>query len=393
MRTPTYFNKTFNIGVTDFNACVGNNGIQDHETYGLGYHEATLCMIDACKKHSVTLDAIIYPLVFCARHRIELFLKDCLLKFKEIRTTPKIDEKLLQSTHDLEKLWYIFKDVAAETDRRFLFFRSNAEDYILDFAEMDLTGETFRYPYDKYKTIHMEETPIINMLILEKRYNELSKMMEELEFLTKFLIYEYAQKTYTSELSRAELEEISKSLPKKDEWGGESFDKAKEKIKTKFDLSNGKLSKAIDIIKKHKEFSYNIGCFLPLQILSPKEFELYLETYRYLHSEKKYGRKTSERDGMHEVLHAEAKCVEKIKNELPREAIVGLFTLLELGKLNYYSEALDFLYEKYDTEACDDQEILEYCSYILNNTQALRYLERAFNKINEPELLHLLTER
>jgi hypothetical protein len=200
MRTPTYFNKTFNIGETHFNACVGNNGVQDHETYGLGYHEATLKMIEACKNHSVTLDAIIYPIVFCARHRIELFLKDSLLKFNEIRANAKCDEKLLQSTHDLEKLWGLFKEVASNTDRRFYSFVDNAEDYILDFSEIDITGETFRYPYDKYKTIHMEETPIINILIFEKRYVELSKMINEFEFLVNHLIYEYAQNTYTSEL-------------------------------------------------------------------------------------------------------------------------------------------------------------------------------------------------
>lgn len=392
MRTATYYNKTFNIGEMHLNACVGNNGLQDHETYGLGFHEATLCMIDACKKHSVTLDAIIYPLVFCARHRIELFLKDCLLKFKEIRENAKIDEKLLQSTHDLERLWDIFKKVAEDTDRRFLTFKNDAEEYILDFSEMDPTGETFRYPYDKYKTIHMEETPIINILIFEKRYNELSEMMEEFEYLANHLIYEYSQNTYTPELSREEIEEISKTLPKKNEWGEKAFDKAKEKIKVKFGLSNRKFSKAIDIIKKHKEFSYNVGVILPLGFLSIEEFEKYLVTYRYFHSEKMYGKKSFKRDNLHEVWHAETKCVEKIKNELSREAIVGLFTLLELGKLDYYSEALGFLYEKYDREACGDIEIIECCSYILNNTQSLRYLERAFNKINEPDFLRILKE-
>lgn len=393
MRTPTYFNKTFNIGETHFNACVGNNGIQDHETYGLGYHEAIQCMIDACKKHSVTLDAIIYPLVFCARHRIELFLKDNILKFKQIRENKKVEEKVLQSTHDLEKLWNLFKNISTETDRRFIPFRDKAEDYILDFSEMDPTGETFRYPYDKYKTIHMEETPIVNILIFENRYNELSEMMEEFEYLTNTLIYEYAQNTFTPELSREDLRQISHILPSKDTWSGESFDKVKEKIQSEFGLSNRKLSKAIDIIKNHKEFSHNIGIEKPLIFLTPKELSSYLETYRYLRSEKIYGKKTFEKDQLEEVRHADAKCVEKVRTELSREAIVCLFTLIELGKLDYYSEALDFLYEKYDREACDDMEILEYCSYIINNTQALRYIEKACRKINQSDLLSILGKK
>ncbi len=87
---------------------------------------------------------------FCARHRIELFLKDCLLKFKEIRGNAKINEKLLQSTHDLERLWDIFKKVAEDTDRRFLTFKNDAEEYVLDFSEMNATGETFRYTPQAY---------------------------------------------------------------------------------------------------------------------------------------------------------------------------------------------------------------------------------------------------
>jgi hypothetical protein len=153
------------------------------------------------------------------------------------------------------------------------------------------------------------------------------------------------------------------------------------------------LSTSINIIKKHKEFSWNIGIIIPLEFLSNDEFEKYLEIYCYLHSEKLYGKKSFAKDDLHEVWHAEAQCVEKIRNELSRKAIVGLFTLLEIGKLDYYSEALGFLYQKYDREACDDREIQEYCSYILNNTQALRYLERAFKKINEPSLLSLLTRK
>ncbi|MDZ7641695.1 MAG: hypothetical protein U5J62_06720 [Desulfurivibrio sp.] len=109
------FNKTFNIGEVHLNACVGDNGLQDLEIYGQGFDFATKSLIEAAKEEFTEIDACIYPLVFCARHRLELFLKDQLVKLKRIRENPGITEKKLIQTHDLKNLWDLYKENGKKT--------------------------------------------------------------------------------------------------------------------------------------------------------------------------------------------------------------------------------------------------------------------------------------
>jgi len=372
MTDKLFFNKTFNIGNnTHLNACVGNNGIQDHYKYGYGYDEAVSLLILA-SENTATIDAIIYPLVFCARHRIELFLKDQLLKLLEIRENKTITEDLLTSTHDLKKLWGLFKTQGTSTDRRIIDFTKKAEEYIIDFSEIDLTGETFRYPYTKFKTLHLLNTPIINIAIFKKRFSEISTFMKIFESLTEFLIYEYEQNTFTKKLSRNDIFDISNILPLKEKWTLDSFDKIKLQIKKKYDLGSKELSKAINIIKAHREFCINIGTELPLEQINIKNMNLYISIYNEYKAID---------------CNKEEAFVERVRLELPKQAIICIYTLVELGKLDYFSEAFDLLYNKYDCKVKDECDLYKYCSYIIRKGKALDHIKNALRNMGQISLL------
>lgn len=76
MRRPIYQNSTFRLGKNiHLNACVGYNGFPNIHTYQLGYYKATIALIESANKNSYDADALVYPIVFSARHAIELFLK------------------------------------------------------------------------------------------------------------------------------------------------------------------------------------------------------------------------------------------------------------------------------------------------------------------------------
>jgi hypothetical protein len=387
MRTPIYFNKTFSFGRdVNLNACVGNNGIQDHRKYGFGYDEAAKLLITAAKQHDITIDAAIYPLVFCARHRIELFLKDQLINFTIIRENRDITEKLLSSTHDLGILWKLFKTHGAKTDRRIIEFIKKAEDYIIDFSEIDPTGETFRYPYDKHKTVHLIKTPIINIAIFGKRYSKLSSLMDDFEHLTKYLIDEYQQKTFTKELSRQDICDISIILPQKEYWSLSSFDKIKIEIKKKYGLSGRKLSNAIDVVKSHREFCINIGIELPLRQTTTENISSYINLYNEYQAK---ARKSIKTNGYLLQSQKEIKStfIKKVKSNLPKTAIICIYTLIELGMLDYFSEAFDFLYNKYESEMENEYDLLKYCSFIINNQMALKFIRTALVKTGQVSLI------
>jgi hypothetical protein len=388
MKLPIYYNKTFSKGRNDsLNACVGINGIQDHEKYGYGFDEATKLLIKAVKSDDTAIDAIIYPLIFCARHRLELFLKDQLLKFPLIRENNEVTEHLLSKTHNLETLWDLFKRVGETTDRRILAFIDEAEEYILDFAEIDPTGETFRYPYDQYKTTHLINTPLINIGVFENRYSKLSTMIDRFESLTKYLIDEYAQKTFTSELSRADIYQISRMLPHKKEWMRASFDSMKAKIRKKFNLSNRKLSKVIDVIKIHREFCTNIGLELPITQMDSDVLKKYLSIYKRIQIKRIQNVRKLAAYWLHYQRRTKGRLIEEFEAELSREAVICIFTLIELGKLAYYGEAFDSLYLRYEHDAAEEYEFSQYCYSITASSRALEFLINGLTKIGQKSLL------
>lgn len=383
MKKLLYYNKTFRIGNDlHLNACVGKNGYQDFRKYGLGYDETVKVLITAAKQYDVTVDAIIYPLVFCARHRIELFLKDQLVKFTLIRNHPEITEKLLNNTHDLNKLWGLFKLHGLKTDKRFVDFIDRAEEYVMDFSEVDPTGETFRYPYTKLKSLHLEDISIINIAIFEKRYLQLSELMERFEYLTMFLIEEYQQKTFTKELSREDIREISKLLPLKEKWSLPNFDDIRANIRDKYKLSSNSLSTAINIIKLHREFCTNIGLELPLTQINKADLYLLINVFE------KYQNVYTKADSAETRNKQKMVLVGQLASELPGKAIICFFTLVELGKLDYYSEAFDFLFQRHEGEAVNYCDLNFYCSVILNNIRALDYIRNALKKLGQISLIN-----
>ena len=212
-------------------------------------------------------------------------------------------------------------------------------------------------------------------------------MIERFECLTEYLIYEYTQKTYTAELSRDDIYEISKMLPNKEEWKLDTFDKIRADIRTKYTLSNRKLSEAIDIIKTHREFCINIGIELPIPQLTTDSIDKYVAIYKRMHTSIPGGANSD--DATRKRRQRKARCVKAMKS-LPQTAIVCIFTLVELGKLDYVGEEFDFLYEKYSRELEDDYDFTQYCSYIAASTKALSFLKKGLEKTGQQSLLKRL---
>ncbi|MCU4339130.1 hypothetical protein KTH08_18045, partial [Acinetobacter dispersus] len=70
--------------ITKYNACVGNNGWVGMSTYIDGFHSSTVILLEALindvDKKSYDgffwgVDTCVYPILFSARHFLELFLK------------------------------------------------------------------------------------------------------------------------------------------------------------------------------------------------------------------------------------------------------------------------------------------------------------------------------
>lgn len=167
-------NKTFNTANPNYNACVGNNGYNDLSTYSEGYDESVKFLLETVFESKSTLDTIVYPIVYAARHRIELFLKHQLLILSKINSVynPIFTYKLM-ATHEISKLWDQFKTLA-KVEPRYNALTCKLDEYITDFYKIDDTGEVFRYPNSNNGLKHLTDIHCINLEAFAQRYFELS---------------------------------------------------------------------------------------------------------------------------------------------------------------------------------------------------------------------------
>jgi hypothetical protein len=254
-------NSTFRGDEVDyhFNACVGDNGWVDADTYVEGYDIAVRRLCDAALNNEVPVDAVIYPIAYSARHRIELSLKGQIKAISKVTGDSSVEASNVSGKHDLAALWSLFSHVSASFDRRYGSLVARVQEKVLDFATIDPNGQTFRYPHDTSGAKHLVKTRVISVRVLKEGYLELDDTLRTICSLTEQLVEEYALGTRTSSLSRRDIEDISLRLTTRDQWNLASFDSIRRNLMAEYKISSNEFSKALNLVQRHHAFAANIG--------------------------------------------------------------------------------------------------------------------------------------
>lgn len=207
------------------------------------------------------VDAIVYPICFNARHFIELFLKDSIRDISALGPNPTQTDVI--ATHDLNMLWGDFAAAIAH-DNRLHELGMPLEEIFKEIADVDNTGMTFRYSRDLDKNVHLPDLEHINLGVLGDRLREMFKQAEVFSLHLSILQQEYYQGTLTGKLHRGKIEAIAKKLPPYEKWA-EQLKPVKKEICEALALSSNDFSKALVLIREHREFSALIGVELPLE--------------------------------------------------------------------------------------------------------------------------------
>lgn len=281
----SFANKTFmGADPTWANACVGDNGAPGMVDYAEGFASAANALLDSAiadQGMELTVDTLVYPVCFTMRHAIELFLKRVtvdLARIGAVRGVPLPAFDLVAS-HDLGLIWAYVKTHAPATDERLASLVSKLDEYVTDVADMDATGQVFRYPFDLENKKHLSSIGIINFVILKRRFNEIQPLLEALNRTAVDLVEEYSWGTCTKSLSRLQIRRIAAELPPKAKWGEAFFDQVKADLKAKYMLGSKELSTAIDLIKKRHEMAACIGAPVPIPGLEVAALERFFDTW------------------------------------------------------------------------------------------------------------------
>jgi hypothetical protein len=250
------------------NACVGNNGNPGIWDYTSGYIQSAELIIDAVLNgHGISppVDTMVYPVCFGLRHALELAIKAGAIAISEIAHIKKIQTHgLSENSHNICDIWKRFKADCKTLDSRLFNITKPMDPVVSIMGEVDPTGQTFRYPTSNESQKHLTDVAIINFHKLKEISTVIKNFTKIIEKASKELVHEYTLGTFTANLSRADIHDISLRLPAHENWKNSKFSNTKEAIINKYSISNSEFSKAVNLIKSHYEFSQNIEIRTPL---------------------------------------------------------------------------------------------------------------------------------
>lgn len=283
-------------------ACVGDNGGTTDEDIRNGFKRTVELLTESLKTGSEVEDLLVYPIVYNARHSIELSLKIAIKMLWRIEEKKGIcySEEVLKErkkelhTHSIECLYKLACD-KKNIDRRIPAYFENIEDMIY-FYYFDEEGDAFKYELNKEDEPHMIKNKIshVSIELLETEFKEVMKKFDDLIYFLDNCIFEYSLGTFTKSLSRADIWDISKRLPVYEEWRTEKFKEVKDEIKQEYHLGSKEFSDAVNLIKENREFSVNIGCEKVFGSITENELKEYASLVRYYSEKSKSDNKGKE---------------------------------------------------------------------------------------------------
>lgn len=344
------------------NACVGDNGSPGYVEYSKGFSSAANLLIDQVLVDGgihLYVDTFIYPVCFNMRHSVELRLKGAIEEITRIAEIKGLSLLFdLSGSHDIGNIWGFFKEKSELLDGRYAEINSAIESTITDIAEVDATGQTFRYPLSVESQKHLTDVAVINFVRLKERFGELECNLDYLHNLNLWLRNEYSQGTFTTKLSRPMLYRLARELPQKKTWAGVDFGAVKAALRGKFGLTSNDLSRAINKIKEHYTLSSMIGELLPLKGVTEEEIILFFDCWIKLNSnvkergddfEREFDFSCYDHERMIEEMHERVRITSEIWPVLSRalnpEFIAGIRSLFYFARDKEYTEYYGVLYE------------------------------------------------
>ena len=294
------------IGQMKYKACVGDNGGYDQETIYEGFSSAVEILFKSIANYDGYVDALVYPILYCMRHSIELFLKETLMnlryihymknndksyrKWKKIRyimgaikrredgvenKRETLNNRLNNMSNELYNNIFKFDSISYSHDLQKLIFDIR-EFYVIDahlkekldsiipiiqiYADIDPMGDAFRYWENSKGIPHFEQRGIniVSLEVVKKHFDIIRNNIDEIECIIYNVTKNYETGFFTKNLNRQQLEEISTMLPDYHN-SKDMLPLRKDIVKNKFNISGREFDMAFQLIKKNRGLSINIG--------------------------------------------------------------------------------------------------------------------------------------
>jgi hypothetical protein len=218
-------------GDRQWNACIGRQGTE--ENYVDGYIEAARELASAIieKRMYAKRDTLVMPILYNARHALELSLKFAINELYEMGVLKNAHPK----NHDILSHWALLQagELGDEALRHYV---TALERYVTSLSEIDDDGQELRYSENRDGQKSLADRSLANIEVIRASLDGLSEVMTQLKYRLLDLAHERATGSYTAQCSRRDLLEIARILPERSNWRDPAFAGAKAEAMRRISL-------------------------------------------------------------------------------------------------------------------------------------------------------------
>ncbi|ATG91421.1 hypothetical protein [Methylomonas koyamae] len=328
-----------------WNACIGIQG--NEQNYVDGYLEAALELASAVidKGLVASRDTLAMPILYNARHAIELSLK---FAINELHRMGVITTRHVPN-HDILSHWRYLRDAGVgDTTLRSLI--TDLEPYVLSLAKIDDDGQELRYPTNQDGKKSLDSIAIVNLPHIRRSLGAMSDILTKL----KYRIFDFGAErntgAFTSECSRRDLRTIAGLLGDHASWVDDSFNDKKAIIRAQFGLSSNQFSRAVTQIRKSRPLAALVGLEASLEYLNDEKAVFALEQWAIAYppvveAKEELGIDYFDRDWekVEQERRVTNELIDTIIANLSEEEISDLEVLFYLGRGREFGEHYDVM--------------------------------------------------
>mgnify|MGYP001106147082 CR=1 FL=1 len=378
-----------------WNACIGRQGHE--ENYIDGYIEAAIELADAIFEKQLVgkRDTLVLPILYNARHAIELALKFATEHLIEASLIKDDGRKL---SHNIKAYWDHLHN-SAIGDEKLSQTIAALKPYIDSLSQIDSDGQELRYHRNRDDDPSLADHAVANLRLIRASLRELEKLISTLKYRTVDFIDERAAGSYTNRCSRTDLLAIARILPRHDLWNTDIFDQQKAVVKERYGLSNKQFSIALDRIQENREMRSALGMTSDLLHLTDDDIISVIEQWRRLHPVRDHDEDdlgldyfdTSRFEAMKESAAVRKDVVTAIEARLSNEALAELEAMFYLERDRIFAEYHESMIARVLREHAATNDTKAEIMHLMEKTNFLQCMGGAAARLGRLSLAERLT--
>lgn len=374
----------------EWNATIGQQG--HVENYLDGYIEGAIELADLVFEKGLygKRDTLVLPILYNARHALELNLKFAADKLIAAGILKGEDKK---PNHDIARYWQRLHDsniADLELNRTV----ERLKPYVDSLAQIDRDGQELRYHRNRDDELSLAQFATVNLRLVRESLHELKTLLEAVKYGTIDLVDDRRTGTFTPSCSRKDLYAIAEALPRRSQWGEPVFDERKAKVRATYNLSSKGFQKAISVIESTRELRGIIGLESDLLHLTDEDILWVTQQWRRLHPKREhkeeprirvvnavalYGELMKDRTTEKEVYRA-------IAERLDAKKLAELETLFYLGRDRHHSEYYEEMVEETIRNHAAAKDKAEEIRHLMSKMNFLMCLSAVASKVGRLSL-------